>query len=351
MAEERIVATVIPLLDEQQHIERCLLSLIGQTWPAEQHRILVLDGGCVDETMSIVEQVTAVSKEAGGPVIEVIDNPRQQVAIARNIALERVGEEVTHMFEMIGHAWVPPNHLQARMDDLAAREASLGVKIGAIGTRVAMSDENLSGQALAIELALMSKLGSGGGQFEQFSEARQSIVTAFCIHSVEAVRQVGGWDEAWVTGQDHDLNHSISMAGWQVWRSPVSFLQMAKRKSFAGLARLGMRYGYWRMRQLISHPKRVRIKEFLPWFGSIFTAALLFSGSPFWFVAPSIYLAALVLDSIPIAFDRRHPQLILTRPLALFLLHSSFSAGLLWGLAGWPSPVNDRTGRRVSESA
>jgi hypothetical protein len=350
MADNRIVATVIPVLDEEEHIERCLCSLIDQTWPAEQHRILVLDSGCVDATMAIVEEVAARSRDAGGPAIEVIDNPRQQVAIARNIALERVGKDVTHMFEMIGHAWVPPNHLQARMEDLEAREASLGVKIGAIGTRVAMSDENLSGQALAIELALMSKLGSGGGQFEQFSVAKQSIVTAFCIHSVEAVRQVGGWDEAWVTGQDHDLNHSISESGWQVWRSPASFLHMAKRKSFVGLTRLGMRYGYWRMRQLISHPKRARMKEFLPWIGAILTFGLIFAGSTFWFIAPSIYLSALVVDSIPVAFDRRRPQLIFTCPIALFILHSSFSAGLLWGLAGWPSPVNDRTGRKVSES-
>jgi len=349
MVDDRIVATVIPVLDEEEHIERCLHSLIGQTWPAEKHRILVLDGGCVDATMTIVEQAASKSRAAGGPVIEVIDNPRQQVAIARNIALKRVGENVTHMFEMIGHAWVPPNHLQTRMNDLVVLEASLGVKIGAIGTRVAMSDENLNGQALAIELALMSKLGSGGGQFEQFSEAKQSIVTAFCLHSVEALRQVGGWNEEWVTGQDHDLNHAISAAGWQVWRSPASFLHMAKRKSFIGLSRLGMRYGYWRMRQLISHPKRARMNEFLPWIGTLLTASLIFVGSSFWFVAPTIYLAALILDSIPVAFDRRRSQLILTRPIALFLLHSSFSAGLLWGLAGWPSPVNDRTGRRISE--
>ncbi len=92
------------------------------------------------------------------------------------------------------------------------------------------------------------------------------------------------------------------------------------------------------------------MKEFLPWIGAILTFGLIFAGSTFWFIAPSIYLSALVVDSIPVAFDRRRPQLIFTCPIALFILHSYFSAGLLWGLAGWPSPVNDRTGRKVSES-
>ena len=40
-----VLATVIPVLNEERFIERCLKSLPNQTLPASQHMILVLDGG------------------------------------------------------------------------------------------------------------------------------------------------------------------------------------------------------------------------------------------------------------------------------------------------------------------
>ncbi len=345
MAGDRFVLTVVPVLDEERYIERCLRSLIEQTWPADQHRIAILDGGCIDRTIRIVERLAVESRLASGPIVEVIENPGREVALARNMALQRAGDEVTHIFEMIGHAWLPPNHIEVRMADLAAHEERLGRSIGGIGTRVAMSDEQLSAQGQAVEHALTSRLGAGGGQFVQFRQAGPATVAAFCIHSIEAVRQVGGWDARWVTGQDHDINHRLVVAGWPVWRSPASYLHMAKRQTLSGLFRLGSRYGYWRTRQLLAHPGRASPKEFLPWLGAAITVVLAASGSTLWIIPPVLYLLALLFDSMPTAVAWRSPLLLFTRPLALLLLHTSFSAGLLWGLIGLPAPRNDRARR------
>jgi glycosyltransferase involved in cell wall biosynthesis len=47
---------VIPALNEEEFIERCLLSLNDQTYPRDRYEIIVVDNGSSDSTRSIAEQ-------------------------------------------------------------------------------------------------------------------------------------------------------------------------------------------------------------------------------------------------------------------------------------------------------
>jgi glycosyltransferase involved in cell wall biosynthesis len=66
---EPYVVTVVPTFQEADYIERCLLSLMTQTWPAQQHLIHVVDGGSDDGTIQIVEELAKKSAAEGGPDI------------------------------------------------------------------------------------------------------------------------------------------------------------------------------------------------------------------------------------------------------------------------------------------
>ena len=89
------VCAVIPVLNEEKFIARCINSLLAQTMPVD---ILVMEGGSTDSTKEILASF--------GDVIKVVDNPGKRVANARNLALEHIGEEITHCFEIIGHSWI-----------------------------------------------------------------------------------------------------------------------------------------------------------------------------------------------------------------------------------------------------
>ena len=107
--DEVKILTVIPVLDESLHLDRCLTSLRNQTFDSQRHRILILDGGSTDNSKEIAQKHSMQSKNQGGPKIEILNNPGVYVSAARNLALENV-EDATHMFEIIGHTWVPENH-------------------------------------------------------------------------------------------------------------------------------------------------------------------------------------------------------------------------------------------------
>ena len=56
-ATEPWLATVLPVLNEEEYIESCLQSLINQSLPANEHTIFVLDGGSTDATKEIVQKI------------------------------------------------------------------------------------------------------------------------------------------------------------------------------------------------------------------------------------------------------------------------------------------------------
>ena len=356
--DEVKILTVIPVLDESKHLDRCLTSLRNQTFDSQRHRILILDGGSNDNSREIAEIHSSRSENDGGPKIEILHNPGKYVSAARNLALQNV-EDATHMFEIIGHTWVPEDHLQLRVEDLLDAEESLGRHIGSMGSKIKPSVER-KGMAQSIEYALHSPLG-GSGQFADFKGREAAKSPAFCLHRVEAVKSIGGWDDRWIAGQDHDLNHRLRENDWPVMRSDVSFVNMSKRTTLSSLWGMGRRYGYWRMRQLRVYPKRARLREFLPWIGliSISLSLVLFSlssdsssisanfillnvFSEIFLITPlfllSGYFGVLLMTSMAKTSILPNPGIFLS----ILILHISFSLGLLTGLLPMKPPINER---------
>ncbi len=338
------VLTVIPVLNEAVHLDRCLHSIRSQTLSGDRHRVLVLDGGSTDGSREIILQHVHESISDDGPVVEFLDNPGVHVPHARNIALDQVDGE-SHMFEIIGHAWIPPDHLENRLTDLEEVELELGRSIGSIGTRIIPEGSGGPWQEASIEALLSSPLG-GSGQFARFKGRSMAESPAFCLHRVEAVRDVNGWDERWVVGQDRDLNLRIAKAGWPVMRSDASYLHMAKRSSFSSLWGMGHRYGYWRARQASVSVTRLRARELLPWIGLLAVISGFFISSEFGFSISlgliSTYVSTVLFVGLMEAIRFRRLSLLLGVPIGLLILHISFSLGLLRGGLKQRPPTNER---------
>ena len=97
------VCAVVPVLNEEKFITRCIDSLLAQTLPVE---VMVLDGGSTDSTLDLLSEY--------GDLITVINNPGKRVAQARNLALDNISDQVTHCLEIIGHSWVDTDHVERR---------------------------------------------------------------------------------------------------------------------------------------------------------------------------------------------------------------------------------------------
>ena len=346
MEPTSVVATVIPTWQEAAHIERCLRSFMEQTYPAHLHQILVLDGGSTDGTPEIVERLADESRSSGGPSITIINNPFKYVPHARNIALEYLDSNVEFILEMIGHAWVPADHLEVRMSRFHSIETELGVRLGGLGARVRESDLPLDNVGNWIEAALACPLG-GSGQFARFSADGPTKIPPFTLYRRAALESVGGWNEDFITTQDSEMNLRLIGNDWPLWRTPATHVRMAKRTTVKQWWRMGYRYGFWRMKHVIDAKSRMRIGEFLPWIGLAIVAGFAIDGQSTLFLPnflwPIIaYLATLFVVGGYETRRSNDTSMIWGVPFMLILLHTSFSVGLLAGAFRSGKPPNDR---------
>ena len=101
-AEGPELATVIPVYNEAEHIEACLLSLLKQTIEPARHMIVVLDGGSTDGTQRVVEGIMKQHQGADYPHLTLMGNPNRTVAHARNLTLSTLPDSVEFLVELIG---------------------------------------------------------------------------------------------------------------------------------------------------------------------------------------------------------------------------------------------------------
>ena len=123
------VCAVVPVLNEERYIERCIDSLLAQTMKID---VMVMDGGSDDKTLDLLSKY--------GDKIKVIPNPGKRVAQARNLALENLSSEITHCLEIIGHSWIDSDHVEKLVNELKVIELDTGVNIGALGCRTESGD-------------------------------------------------------------------------------------------------------------------------------------------------------------------------------------------------------------------
>tara|TARA_Y100000766_G_scaffold285312_1_gene307843 strand:- start:2291 stop:3322 length:1032 start_codon:yes stop_codon:yes gene_type:complete len=337
-----LIASVIPVLNEAEYIGACLDSLIAQTISSETHMILVLDGGSLDSTSEEVRKAIKRSKERGGPLIELHSNPKKHVADARNLALSLLPPSIQYTVEMIGHSTVEPDHLQIRMDEWSRIESSLSAPLAAVGIRVQARQGEHGLVEHWIESTLSSPFGSGSGQFESFSVSGPTKTPAFAMHSRVALDDVGGWDTAYITSQDSDLSMRLIDSGYAVFRTPATMVSMVKRSGLFKWWKMGHRYGFWRMKILRKHPKRISFREFLPWVGLLATLGIYFLQPRLVSILPASYLTVLLLEGIRSSLRSKRFSTLFGVPLCLIMLHSSFSIGLVDGILRKGRAPSDR---------
>ena len=346
---EAKVVTTIPSLNEERSIERSVRSLIAQDLSASWHIIHVVDGGSTDRTLDIVKGLQHEVEKRGGPTIRIINNYERFSPQARNLSLRACPGDTEFIFEMSSHAWVPPDHLSRRIKDLRDIEASEDIRVGSVGCRIIDADDDVPLIGRWIEQALANPLGAGGGQFARFSGRHPSMVPPFSLYRKEALDAVGGWDPFYRTTQDSDLNLRLNRAGWPTWRSDVSYVHQVKRRNIGAWIKFGHRYGFWRMQHVKKERSRINPAEFAPLLGLTITGLLAVMGGSFWLIPIATYASALLLAGLGETMRTKNPTHLIGVPMMLFLLHTTFTIGLLDGVRRGPRNLTETNHHKTGE--
>jgi len=192
----------------------------------------------------------------------------------------------------------------------------------------------------AIALATSSRLGVGGSRYRTCGPERQPMRTdsvPFWAMPREVFERLGLFREEMLCHEDYEFNYRLRRAGGTILLLPWLRATYYVRSTLGGLARQYWRYGVWKGRFLLSHPKSLAARHLVPpLFVALLAAgavAALFGGAGWRCLSLllGLYGSFLVVAAASLVWRggwRSAPLL----PLVLATLHLCWGAGVWAGL-------------------
>jgi len=224
------VAIVMPVLNEEAHLESAIDRLLAQDYQGEITIVLaVAPSG--DRTEDIAAELAGRHS-----ILSVVANPSGKTPSALNAAILASQSEI--VVRVDGHALIPRDYIRVGVETLNRSGAD---NVGGI-----MAASGLTPLQKGIAAAMTSKFGVGGAAFHVGGVEGEALTVYLGCFRRSALERVGGYDETMVRAQDWELNHRIRDTGGKVWFTPKMVVTYRPRSSFGALASQYFGYGTWR---------------------------------------------------------------------------------------------------------
>lgn len=224
------VAIVMPVLNEEEHLESAIQRLLAQDYQGDMVIVLAV-APSRDRTEVIADELAQRH-----PSLKVVANPSGKTPSALNAAIGSSTSEV--VVRVDGHALIPSDYIRIGVETLNRSGAD---NVGGV-----MAASGLTPMQKAIAAAMTSKFGVGGAAFHVGGAEGEALTVYLGCFRRTALERVGGYDESMVRAQDWEMNHRIRETGGKVWFTPKMVVTYRPRSSLSALARQYFGYGTWR---------------------------------------------------------------------------------------------------------
>jgi glycosyltransferase involved in cell wall biosynthesis len=309
------VSVIMPVLDEERHLRGAVQAILAQEYAGEMEVVLAL-GPSKDRTDEIAAELVRED-----PRVHTVPNPAGRTPAALNAAIKASRHPI--VVRVDGHGMLSPNYISTAVRLLEETGAQ---NVGGV-----MHAEGENAWEDAVAAAMTSKIGVGNAAFHTGGDAGPAETVYLGVFRREALEQQGGYNEEFIRAQDWELNFRIREAGGLIWFSPELRVSYRPRPSVKALAKQYKDYGRWRHVVARYHEGSINLRYLAPPTAVCAIAAGLVVGAaltPWGFLIPGGYLAAIVLGSLP-AGKGLSPKARLQIPLALATMHMSWGFGFL----------------------
>ena len=309
------VAVVIPVLNEERHLEEAVEAVLGQDYCGDTSVMLAL-GPSRDRTDEI-----AAALAAREPRVATVANPSGLTPDALNAAIAASASDV--VVRVDGHGILDRDYISTAVRLL---EETGAANVGGL-----MDAEGVTGFERAVAAAMTSRLGVGGSRFHVGGESGPADTVYLGVFRRAWLDRMGGYDRRFVRAQDWELNHRIRQSGGLVWFSPQLRVAYRPRASLGALARQYCDYGRWRRVVSRQHAGTINLRYLAPP-AVLVVLVLSLLGSilqPWLLAVPAAYLVFTTLGGLALRDRRLRPLDRLWLPLVLPTMHLSWGWGFL----------------------
>jgi glycosyltransferase involved in cell wall biosynthesis len=314
------VSVIMPVLNEERHLRTAVRHILEQDYPGEIEVVIAL-GPSTDRTDEIAAELVAETADRAGGRVHTVPNPTGRTPAALNAAIKASRHPV--VVRVDGHGMLTPNYV--------ATAVRLLEQTGAANVGGIMHAEGENDWEQAVAAAMTSRIGVGNAAFHTGGEAGPADTVYLGVFRREVLERQGGYNEEFIRAQDWELNYRIREAGGLIWFSPELRVSYRPRPSVRALSKQYREYGRWRRIVTRYHKGSVNLRYLAPPAALLALAAGVLVGAlvtPFGWIVPGGYLAAIVLGAIPAGRGLRLAARARI-PLALATMHLSWGWGFL----------------------
>jgi len=324
-SEAPYVSVIIPMRNEEQHIQECIDSIFRNDYPIEKLEVLVIDGGSDDRSKEVVEKYAFNHNN-----IRILDNPEKFVPTAMNIGLRKAQGDI--IIRMDAHAIYQQKYISRCVQLLKSTKAdNVGGVQESVGT-------NYVSKAIAI--ATTNPFGVGDALYRYGNKERWVDTVFLGAWYKSTIEDLGGFNEEMIVNQDYEFNYRLRKAGGRILFSPGIRCHYFVRGSITALIKQYFRYGCWRVKTLILHPGSLRWRQIT---SPLFVLGLLLS----LMLAPLSWKGALIIPALYSVFNfivsfstsvQRGFRYFLILPIIFLSIHLSWGIGFWVGLVKFGVP-------------
>lgn len=272
------VSVIIPMLNEEKYISRCIESLLSQTYPKKMMEWLLIDGNSDDKTVEICKQY--IDK---GP-IRILNNAKKKTTYALNLGIEN--SRGRYIIRLDAHAEYNPDYIEKCVYYLETTDAD---NVGGIAVTKA---EGYVGNAIATMLS--SRFGVGDSSFRTEGKSGYVDTVPFGAFRKEIFSKVGMFNHNLPRSEDNDINARIRAAGGKIWLSKEIVFTYYCRDNVPAVLMMGFKNGNALFQTFKINPKAMSLRHYVP-FAFFMSVMLMPIANCFVPIAKHLFFAEMVL--------------------------------------------------------
>jgi len=306
------VSVVIPILNEADHLQAAVDTVLSQEYLGEIEVILAI-GPSRDGTEKVAEQIARKDNR-----VSIVLNPSGRTPNALNIAFAKATHEIVVRID--GHSEIAPTYVASAVETMQ--------RTGAVNVGGIMAAEGITLFQKSVARAMRSVIGVGVSKFHTGGKEGATDTVYLGTFRKAAVLAVGGYDEEFTRAQDWEMNYRLRKAGGLVYFDPRLIVIYRPRKRITSLAKQYFEYGRWRRAVSRRYPETVNFRylappiafviSFMSILGSFFNSEFV---TPFLLYLFSLFIGSQIIGK---SWGERF-QL----PLILITMHMSWGIGFL----------------------
>lgn len=242
------VSYVMPVLNEVEHIESAVLSLVAQDYAGPFEIVLAL-GPSIDGTNQVIDELSAAD-----PRIRSITNELGSTPGGLNAAIRASSFPI--VVRVDAHSVLPTDYTRIGVETL--------LRTGADNVGGIMKAEGETAFEKAVAHAYGARAGLGGTPHHVGGHEGPTDTAYLGVFQRHRLVEVGLFDEGIKRGQDWELNRRLRATGGTVWFTPELVVVYRPRSSLRKLVRQFVATGIWRGELARRYARENGIRYFVP---------------------------------------------------------------------------------------